>query len=171
GRDRAALERHLPESTRRLRRPDMRITELLRRAKEGDQVAAEEVIPLVYDVLRDLAQRERRARNATLVTTEILNAAYLRLFRPGECTWKDKDHFTAVASLAIRHVLVDHARRKKREKRAIKGERVPLDSILEAYEREAGDIEALNEALCRLQAQDEELAEIVQLRFFGRVDW
>src|SRR5690606_30280150 len=77
----------------------------------------------------------------------------------------------AVASLAIRHVLVDHARRKKREKRAIKGERVPLDSILEAYEREAGDIEALNEALCRLQAQDEELAEIVQLRFVGRVDW
>ena len=110
--------------------------------------------------------REQR-KDHTLQATALVNEAYLRLHDGRELAATDRIGFLALASTAMRCVLVDHARSRGRDKRQPPGERVPLDALLVAYEDRAVDMLALDEGLERMDAFDPEMARAVEMRFFG----
>jgi RNA polymerase sigma factor (TIGR02999 family) len=109
----------------------------------------------------------REAPNHTLQPTALVHEAWLRLLKPGELArLKDKDHFVAVAAEAMRRILVESARRKKRIKHGGDFERVEMDGIDVALPLPADEVIALDEALDRLAKVDQRSAEVVKLRFF-----
>lgn len=144
------------------------LTGLVRRMRQGDPQAAAELLPKVYDQLHRLAQRAMHGQRAdhTLQTTGLLNEAYLRLCS-GSSDTRDRHHFLHVAARAMRSVLVDHTRRKRRLKRQATGERVLLDELVEAAQARSDDLLALDEALERLAVVDADMARLVDLRFFA----
>lgn len=145
-----------------------RIEGLIRRAQAGDRRASADLFPLVYDELRRLAGgcMARQPGAHTLQATALVGEVYLRMCGGG-ASWVDRDHFLRLASTVMRQVLVDHARRRGRDKRSAGGERIELDLLVEGYERSSGDLVALDAALERLAARDPQLAQLVELRFFG----
>jgi RNA polymerase sigma factor (TIGR02999 family) len=142
------------------------VTLLLRRMAAGDSAAADELLPLVYAELRDLAAglMRRQTPDHTLQPTALVHEAWLR-FSNGN--FENRDHFAAVAAKAMRSVLVDHARRRQSEKRGGALERAPLDALAEVFSERAPDLLALDAALERLSRFDAELARLVELRFFA----
>ncbi len=145
------------------------ITLLLRRMDAGDAAAQEVLYVTIQGQLRELANDFVRGQpaEATLGTTALVNEAYLRLAGGPEGEWKDRRHFFAVAAMAMRSVLVDHARRKRAAKRGGDMERVPLDGLAAPFEERAGDLLDLDEALDELAALHARVAKVVELRFFG----
>jgi len=133
-------------------------TRLLARLSSGDAAAADELLPLLYGQLREIAGRlmsDQRAEH-TLQPTALVNEAWLKLAGPAESTdWESHKHFLRVAARAMRSVLVDHARAVKTQK-----------LLIEAEER-VHDVLAFDEALAQLEALDPELAQVVEMRFFG----
>ena len=146
------------------------VTRLLLAWNAGDQAALEKLMPLVYGELRQLAERHFRKerRGHTLQPTAVVHEAYFRLIDQTRVTWKNRGHFLAIASQAMRRILIDHARGRGAEKRGGEVEKVTLDVAIASPEpaREV-DILALDEALERLKALDGTQAQIVELRFFG----
>ena len=146
------------------------VTRLLLAWNAGDQAALEKLMPLVYGELRQLAERHFRKerRGHTLQPTAVVHEAYFRLIDQTRVTWKNRGHFLAIASQAMRRILIDHARGRGAEKRGGEVEKVTLDVAIASPEpsREV-DILALDEALDRLKALDGTQALIVELRFFG----
>lgn len=145
------------------------VTLALQAARAGDPAAMNEVFGLVYEEIRQLA-RARVARHGlggTLDTTAVVHEAYLKLLRQGEPAWEDRGHFFAVASAAMRQILLDHARRHLAGKRGGGAAHVPLESVDPAVDDQARDLLALDAALGRLARRDEQQARIVELRFFG----
>jgi len=146
------------------------VTRLLLAWNAGDQAALEKLMPLVYGELRQLAERHFRKerRGHTLQPTAVVHEAYFRLIDQTRVTWKNRGHFLAIASQAMRRILIDHARGRDAEKRGGEVEKVTLDVAIASPEpsREV-DILALDEALDRLKALDGTQAQIVELRFFG----
>ncbi len=125
---------------------------------------------MVYDELRRLAHRHlaREAEGHTLSTTALVHEAYLRLGAEGTGAFNDRTHFFAVAARAMRHILVDHARRQHAVKRGDGARGVPLETVEQlAVEERAGLLVALDEALARLAALDPRQAEVVECRFFA----
>jgi len=145
------------------------ITQILTAARGGAPDALNRLLPLVYDDLRLHARRHlrRRRRGQTLDTTALVHEAYLRLVDPAQADFHDRCHFFAVASMAMRQILVDRARRHAALKRGGAGLQVTLDSALLQIQPRAIEILALDEALRALAAVDERLARLVELRFFG----
>jgi RNA polymerase sigma factor (TIGR02999 family) len=145
------------------------ITALLARWRAGDQDAADRLMTLVYEELHRVAAREMRREHKghTLQTTALVHEAYLRICQSATIDWNDRAHFFAVAATQLRRVLVDHARRRRSEKRG--GDVVRL-SLLDS---DGGSIEidermlAVDEALARLELLDQRAARVVELRFFG----
>jgi RNA polymerase sigma factor (TIGR02999 family) len=136
----------------------------------GDPQAAQQLLPLVYDELRRLAAQHlaREAPGQTLDATGLVHEAYLRLVGPeGARRWQDRSHFVAAAAQAMRHILVDNARRKHRAKHGGARCRVPLEDAVPAPPSGHEDLLALDEALTRLEAEDPEAAAVVQLRYFA----
>jgi len=125
--------------------------------------------PELYAELHALAARWMREqrKDHTLQATALVHEAYLRLHDGRELAATDRLGFLALASTAMRCALVDHARARGRDKRNPPGERVPLDTLLVAYEDRAVDMLAFDEALERLGSFDPEMARSVELRFFG----
>jgi RNA polymerase sigma factor (TIGR02999 family) len=146
------------------------ITALLSRAREGDRAATDDLFPLVYDELRRLADRYLSAEQPgqTLQPTALVHEAYLRLVGPLDVGWENRAHFFGAAAQAIRRILIDRARSRRRMKRG-GGERpLPLDAADEiAVDGPSLDLLALDEALHRLAALDAQKARVVELRFFG----
>lgn len=145
-------------------------TRLLRAAGSGIAGAADELLPLVYEELRRIAARlmgQERAGH-TLQATALLNEAFVRLVEPG-ASYQDKAHFLRVAARAMRHVLVDHARARAAHKRA-GGRRVDLDAEALVARDEGAGLLVVDETLARLAAVDPQLAQLVELRFFGGFD-
>lgn len=142
---------------------------MLRSAQEGDAQAAKELAALLYDELRELARREMAAerRDHTLQPTALVNEAYLRLVGDDAATFADRDSFFAAAATAIRRVLVDHARKRAREKRGGGLARVPFEGFDVAEPLEDKDLLALDDALAALADFDATKARIVELRFFA----
>ena len=145
------------------------ITDLLDRWRHGDREAGGRLMDLVYGELHGIAAREMRREHGehTLQTTAIVHEAYLRICRSEPIDWKDRAHFYAVAAQQLRRGLVDHARRRWREKR---GGGMPQFSILDSDgptvvvdER----VLAVNEALTRLESLDSRAARAVELRFLA----
>ncbi len=147
------------------------VTLMLERLTAGDHAAVDELMPLVYEELRTLAEQYLRAERAghTLQATALVHEAYLRLVEGAERSWQNRTHFFATAAIAIRHILVDHARRRARLKRGGDLERVPLDAVETIADDGANDerLLRLDEALDRLAAIDSRKARTVELRFFA----
>jgi RNA polymerase sigma factor (TIGR02999 family) len=145
------------------------VTQLLERWGGGDQSALDELTPLVYAELRQLAaaylRRERPGH--TLQTTALIHEAYLKLVGQRHGRWQGRKHFYGIAARLMRQVLVEHARRHQAEKRGGGRVAVTLGHADEVAGAPEVDILAVHEALERLAAFDAQQARIVELRFFG----
>jgi RNA polymerase sigma factor (TIGR02999 family) len=144
------------------------ITGLLTALREGDRSALDRLFPLIYAELRERAHRQlaRRRPGDTLSTTALVHEAYLKLTASAHQTYQDRVHFFAVASRAMRQILVDYARRTTAVKRG-GGHAITLDPDKVAEPGRAEELLALDEALIQLERLDERLARTVELRFFG----
>jgi RNA polymerase sigma-70 factor (ECF subfamily) len=134
----------------------------------------DDLMPLVYDELRQQAAgRLRREREGhTLQTTALIHEAYIKLIDQSDVRWQNRAHFFAIASQAMRRILIDHARTRQREKRGGANEDIPLDAFVldVAGPEKSMDLVALDEALTRLAGYDERQARIVELRYFGGLE-
>ena len=146
------------------RAPDV-LTELRSRA----QHSLDQVVALTYQELRAIAHRRLAARGpgGTLSTTALVHEAYLKLVDQSRAGWQDLAHFRALASLAMRHVLVDRARERSALKRGGVRRQITLDDEMMALEDQAEMLLQLNDALERLATVDPRLAQVVDCRFFG----
>jgi RNA polymerase sigma factor (TIGR02999 family) len=144
------------------------ITELLVQWRQGDARALDELMPLVYEELRRVAERcmKREAPGHTLQTTALANEAYLRLVHGTEVDWENRAHFFGIAARLIRQILVDHARARGAGKRNA-GLRVAMEDALELEGAAEVDLLGLDDALSGLAKMDEQQGRIVELRFFG----
>src|ERR1043166_5606118 len=147
------------------------VTTLLVRAQTGDRVATQELFPLVYEELRTLAARYLSHESAaqTLQRTALVHEAFLRLVGPADSSWENRRHFFGAAAKAMRRILMDHSRAKRRMKRgggkkAVSLEDTGLDLQMPA---EAGDLMALDETLERLGQEDPAKVQLVELRYFA----
>jgi RNA polymerase sigma factor (TIGR02999 family) len=144
---------------------------MLQQVEGGDQQAASQLLPLVYDELRRLAAHKMQRENPgqTLQATALVHEAWLRLGGDQQTAWRNRTHFFAAAAEAMRRILIDNARRKKALRHGGGAERVDFD--LESLELAAGmddeQLLALHEALDALSAHDAVKAELVKLRFFA----
>lgn len=147
------------------------VTQLLHALGQGDQRAAEELLPLVYEELRKLARARMAHEPAdhTLQATALVHEAYLRLVNNAEDKkWDGRGHFFGAAAQAMRRILVDRARARNAAKRGGGRHRVDLDpDDLVATPRDDDSLEALDEALSRLAVDHPKLAQLVQLKHFG----
>jgi RNA polymerase sigma-70 factor (ECF subfamily) len=145
------------------------ITQLLLIWSKGDSAALDQLVPLVYPELKRIARAYMGRENSahTLQTSALINEAYLRLVNQQAVEWQDRAHFFAVAAQIMRHILVDHARKYRRNKRGGRTEHVPLDEVSVTCEERAAELIALDDALNRLASIDPRKSQIVELRFFG----
>ena len=145
------------------------LTNLLDDWKQGDPSALEKLTPLIYDELRRIAHRyARRERNGhTLQTTALINEAYVRLAGNESPDWQNRQHFFAVTAQVMRHILIDHARRRQALKHGGGGQQVSLSEAKAMTNERAAELIALDEALEELAAFDARKSQVVQLRFFG----
>ena len=146
------------------------VTRVLSAIERGDPQAAGQLLPLVYDELRRLAAQRlaQEKPGQTLQATALVHEAYLRLLdsERGQ-DWNGRGHFFAAAAEAMRRILVDHARRKRRPKHGGGQKRLPLDAIALPVEDRFHDLLALDEALNELARQEPLKAELVKLRYFA----
>jgi len=147
------------------------VTQLLQRIEQGDALAAESLLPLVYDELRQLAARQlsRERAGHTLNPTALVHEAYLRLVPQSDAApqWSSRGHFFGAAAEAMRRVLVDHARRKRAEKRGGGRHFVSLDEHDIAAPGRRRDLLALDAALTQFEQEQPQLAALVKLRYFA----
>ena len=127
------------------------------------------LMPIVYGELRAIAHRQLAmgGRGGTLATTALVHEAYIKLVDQSQAQWRDRTHFFAVAALAMRHVLVDQAKARRRLKRGGDQRHVSLDEENIGADDQAEALLELDEALTRLAAFDPRLARVVEYRFFG----
>lgn len=148
--------------------PDPNVTRILEAAGSGDREAAEQLIPLVYDELRRLAQWRlgKESSPNTLQATALVHEAYLRL-SPGENCWDSRGHFFAAAAEAMRRILVDRARRRRSVKHGGEMDRATwIEDAIAAPLEDSDEILAVHEILDRFAAIEPRKAELVKLRYF-----
>ena len=145
------------------------VTLLLVDWSNGDELALEELMPLVYDELRQMAKRYMRGQPAghTFQTTELIHEAYLKLAKQDGQNWKNRAHFFGVAAKAMRHILVDYARVKQSQKRGGLAEKITLEENLIFSAERPQEIVALDDALKQLAVLDERKSRVVEMKFFG----
>jgi RNA polymerase sigma factor (TIGR02999 family) len=145
------------------------ITQVLQAVRRGNSVASEELLPLVYDELRQLAaaRMAQEATGQTLQATALVHEAWLRMVGDGDRTWQNRAHFFGAAAEAMRRILVENARRKSRLKRGGGQIRLDIDGLDLAAAAPDEKVLLMDAALEQLQAQDPEKARIVVLKFFG----
>ena len=152
------------------------VTQLLNAVQSGRPGAWNKLFEAVYSHLRRLAEAQiaREPKGKTLQPTAIIHETYLRLIGTGNISFQDRQHFYSVAAKAMRHILVDDARKKGRRKRGggidMPRKRVPLDECVDHLadqSEQSSVLLAVDEAVQRLESSDPELAELVHLRFFA----
>jgi RNA polymerase sigma factor (TIGR02999 family) len=145
------------------------ITEILERVADGDAKAYDELLPKVYEELRVVAVHYMRLERAnhSLQPTELVHEAFLRLAGQTEVQWKSRTHFYAIAAQAMRRVLVDHARAKRRQKRGGGIPNIPLEDSITIAGEPPVDLLALDEALSQFAEEDGRRARVVELLYFG----
>ena len=153
--------------------PPHRVTQLLADWSRGDDAALAELTPLVYEELRRLAHHfmEGQRPGHTLQTTALVNEAYLRLADQTNPNWQSRAHFFAVAARAMRHILVSYARSNRAQKRGGGGVRIELDEAAILSPEQSKEIVDLHEALERLDTLDARKARVVELKFFGGLNY
>jgi RNA polymerase sigma factor (TIGR02999 family) len=146
------------------------VTRILSAIEQGDPHAAEQLLPLVYDELRQLAAHKlaQEKPGQTLQATALVHEAYLRLVDVEKAQhWSSRRHFFAAAAEGMRRILVEQARRKHRHRHGGGRQRLPLEDVQPAYDDGAAELLAIHEALDKLAAEDPQAAQLVQLRYFG----
>jgi RNA polymerase sigma factor (TIGR02999 family) len=146
------------------------VMRILSAIEQGEPGAAEQLLPLVYDELRQLAARRlaREKPGQTLQATALVHEAYLRLVDVDQAQhWNSRGHFFAAAAEAMRRILIETARRKQSPKYGGRLARQGLDAVDLAAPQRPDEIEALDEALQKLAEQDPPAAEVVRLRFYA----
>lgn len=145
------------------------LSSLLHAVADCDPQRADRLLPLVYDELRRLAahQMAKQPAGHTLQATALVHEAFLRLIGNPARTWADRRHFFASAAEAMRHILVDRARRKAAVRHGSNAVALQWDDVPLAADSDDDDVLAINDALEALAAHDPTAAELVKLRFFG----
>ena len=144
------------------------VTEILNAARAGDQQAANQIMPLVYDELRRLAARDLagEAPGQTLNATALVHEVYLKLVGPADARrWNDRSHFFAAAATAMRHILIDNARRKRAQRHGGGRHQEPLEDV--AATGPDDELLAIHEALDELAEREPLKARLVELRYFA----
>jgi RNA polymerase sigma factor (TIGR02999 family) len=144
------------------------VTQLLHQWSSGNPDAREQLITLVYPHFRSLAARYMSLESGghTLTPTALVHEAYLKLLG-SNVAWDDRVHFFAVAARVMRHILVDHAKSKRREKRGGAAAKISLDDVVVISASPASEVTDLDEALTNLAKIDQRKADLVELLFFG----
>lgn len=145
------------------------VDELLERLAEGDAAASEDLLALLYGELHGIARKlmsDQRAGH-TLQTTALINEAWMRLTPGSGSRWQNRRHFVRAAARAMRHVLVDHARRRTAKKRQRDKARPFEEGAFEYWSKHPAELLALNELLENLGERDPEMLKVVELRYFG----
>ena len=144
------------------------VTQLLFRARDGDRDALDQMLPLVYNELRRVAQRQIRKERGehTLGASGLINEAYLKLVDQVRVDWQSREHFYAVAARAMRQILIDYARKRNAEKRGAEWNRTTFERKQFGLDSPLEELLALNEALDRLDAIDHRLRQLVEYRYF-----
>ena len=151
------------------------LTGLLIEWRQGDRAALDRLTPLVYDEIRRIAHRyvQRERDGHTLQTTALVNEAYIRLAGSQNVAWQNRSHFFAVTAQVMRHILIDHARRRQYVKHGGEAQRVAFDEALATEQTvlmsqpRATELIALDEALDELAKIDPRKSRVVELRYFG----
>jgi RNA polymerase sigma factor (TIGR02999 family) len=153
--------------------PQYRVTQLLQQWSQGDDAAVVELTPLVYEELRRLAHHfmEGQRSGHTLQTTALVNEAYLRLADQTNPSWQNRAHFFAVAARAMRQIVVDYARSYQSQKRGGGALKVELDEAAIVSPAQSREIVDLHEALDRLAILDSRKAQVVELKYFGGLNY
>lgn len=148
---------------------ELDVTLALERVRRGDTSAVELLLPQVYDQLRAIAARQLSGERPdhTLQATALVHEAYLKLVRQTQVEWQGRAHFFAVASSAMRRILVDHARTVNADKRGGGSRRVDLAEAEALLQRRSVDVFALDQAMTRLAETEPQAARVVEMRFFG----
>jgi RNA polymerase sigma factor (TIGR02999 family) len=152
--------------------PELAVTQLLADWKNGNKQALDQLVPLVYQELRRLADhylRDERSA-ATLQPTVLVHEAYMRLVAQSLPDWQSRTHFFGVAAHLMRQILVDQARRRHSAKRGSDAVKVSIEEAVSFSPERGRDIEQLDDALTALAAFDERKAKVIELRFFGGLD-
>lgn len=145
------------------------VTKLLRQAQEGDRLALDELLPLVYKELKRIAARQLAGErsNHTLQATALVHEAYLRLIDQHSVDWRNRAHFFSIAAEMMRRILVNHAVSRRAEKRGAGETLLSLDEVLSLPNKKDVNLVLLDEALKRLAEFDPTQARLVELRFFA----
>ena len=153
--------------------PPHRVTQLLAEWSHGDNAALTELTPLVYEELRRIAHRHMGGQRPdhTLQTTALVNEAYLRLADQTNPNWQSRAHFFAVAARAMRQILVSYARSNQAQKRGGGALKIELDESAILSPEQSKEIVDLHEALERLGTLDSRKAQVVELKFFGGLNY
>jgi RNA polymerase sigma factor (TIGR02999 family) len=157
-----------PDASASAPRPE-EVTALLRAAEAGDRAALDRVFSVLYDELRAIAHRQLRQAPSgeTLSTTGLVHEAYLKLSRGAGWSAKDRSHFFALSARAMRMILIDQARARVSEKRGSGLRPLDLEDVQIPVEERAAELLALDEALDKLGGVDQDLARLVEWRFFA----
>ncbi len=145
-----------------------KITRILDLINKGDIEASQDLFTLVYNELRKMArsQMARESPGHTLQATALVHEAYIRLMADEGSRFQNKAHFFTAAAEAMRRILIEHARRKSRNKRQGNMQRIDLDETLMIQEPKDEELLVLDEALSRLEKHDKEMSDVLKLRFF-----
>jgi RNA polymerase sigma factor (TIGR02999 family) len=148
-----------------------RVTKLLQKVQEGSNEAYDELFPLIYKELKRLAYSKLNQGwdNMTLSETALVHEVYIKIADQDSLTAKNKSHFMAIAARCMRQILIDHARKKKREKRGGNQRDITfIDELMEVH-YQAEELIGIDAKLKELARIDERLAKVVELRFFGKL--
>jgi RNA polymerase sigma factor (TIGR02999 family) len=145
------------------------ITELLASWQGGDSTALERLVPLIQRELHRIARRHlaRERKGHSVQPSSLVQEAFLRLLPGGDIEWRDRAHFFAAASCVMRHVLVDHARLRSREKRGRSAVHIPVDVAVALSPDQVEEAVAIDLALQRLAVRDERKSKVLEMRLFG----
>jgi RNA polymerase sigma factor (TIGR02999 family) len=149
--------------------PVKQVTQLLVNWRQGDEEALEQLMPIVYQELRKIADSylRRERSDHTLQATALINEAYLRLIDQNIEQWQSRAHFYGVAAHLMRQILVEHARNRSAGKRGGGVVRLELDEALDYSQDQAAELVALDDALTGLAKFDERKCRVIELRYFG----
>lgn len=148
------------------------ITGLLQQWSEGDQQAFDQLVPIVYGKLRQMAEGffRREGAQVTLQPTALVHELYLRLVDQNRAQWRDREQFFGIAAKMMRRILVDQARQRSAGKRGAGALHLPIEEALDKPSGEGRAVLAIDEALARFAEIDPERARVVELRYFGGLD-
>ncbi|MBN2733086.1 MAG: sigma-70 family RNA polymerase sigma factor [Balneolaceae bacterium] len=148
------------------------VTLLLVRLKKGEDGIYDQLYPLIYQELRQMAyaQMSRELNDHTLSKTELVHEAYLKMIDQSQIDFTDRSHFLAIASRCMRQILIDYARKKHAKKRGGQNRDLTyIDELFDAQNEKAQELINIDEALDELASLNERLSKVVEMRFFGEM--